>query len=231
MGLANAGQRRLVGIDRHMIDSLHDDEFLVRVRYHVEAFGLEVCRGDIIAFGNDHQHRLVVDPPGIGMDIVAQRQFHRLDRVVMLMQRCLEGLDLLEDLLDTREGKNSEFLIRVGRGHRDHLAGAAPATLAPVFQPQLLKLREPLLAMTPPERCIAVDERNRADHVAHTGVGGSDDEDVPPAVRDAPHADPLRIDAGDRLGVAYRILVVLDLRPWIEMLPPVAVARAKIAIA
>ena len=84
--------------------------------------------------------------------------------------------------------------------------------------------------MDAPHVLVAVDDRDLGDDGLNPRVDGGEDQDMAARVGDAPGADALRIDLVVALEETHGVLVVADLRPWVEVLAVVAVADAEIAV-
>jgi hypothetical protein len=76
----------------------------------------------------------------------------------------------------------------------------------------------------------AVDHRDGGDDGLHPGVGRAHHEGVAAAVGDAPDPDPVLVHHVEGLGMADRVLVVLDLPPRVEVLAGCAVAVPEVAV-
>ena len=67
-------------------------------------------------------------------------------------------------------------------------------------------------------------------HALHPPVDRTHHENVRTAVTGAPDADPLLIGLAQCLGEGDGVAVVTDLPPWIDFLPRLAIARAKVPV-
>jgi hypothetical protein len=206
-------------------------QMLVGIRDGVERSHLEVVRGDVVARGEGDHHRRFGDLGGEGDDVVGEEELDRLDRVPVLVQRSLARLDVVEGGMDVGERPGRQLVgERRGRRHRDLAARLALEARLAVGSKDLPQLREAALAMAAPHGLETVDHRHGADGEGRAVVEGRDDHDVAAGIGDPPHARPLDVDPGQRLGEGEGVPVVLDLLPGIEVLARLAAAFAEIAI-
>jgi len=91
------------------MDARYGDERLVGIGDNVECFRLQVSRGNIVSLGKRHHHRRFDDALAKRSHFVLQEQFDRLDRVPVLVTRCLFFFDGLEPSIDVGARPGREF--------------------------------------------------------------------------------------------------------------------------
>jgi hypothetical protein len=77
---------------------------------------------------------------------------------------------------------------------------------------------------------VPADQRHLRDDALHAPVDRAHHEHVRGAVARAPDADPLAVDLVAGAGIGDRVPVVAHLRPRVDLLPRLAVARAEVAV-
>src|SRR4029450_4912394 len=111
-----------------------------------------------------------------------------------------------------------------------HRGGFAPLPLHAIGVELRLYRGDEIGADQAPGIAVPADEGNLGHHTLDPAVDRADHEDMTTAVARPPDPDSTRVDLGDRAGEREGGGVVAHLRPGINVLTRLPVARAEVAV-